>query len=257
MNNQGQTQRIDRIVLDTDESNCATLIVLKEQKISSSVVLDSLLTIIGRDAQCTIALSTDSEVSRQHARIRIGLTADGTRQYFLSDLGSTNGTFLNSKRLEPNHEVMLTDGDKFIIGQHLFKFAVLDQSNEKFMSGNLSQISLFDLIQTIENNRLTCILILRSASVVGRLYLNLGQIADCDVDSKPAEGKAIDHGIESKHGLEAFRKLVTIQEGYFEVEKCETPFPQNIQSTGNMNLILDTLREIDEENAGKSDETDQ
>ncbi|HMV98500.1 MAG TPA: DUF4388 domain-containing protein [Acidobacteriota bacterium] len=246
MSNLEKTRRLERIVLDTDENNFATLIVLQNQQVYTSAVLDSLITSIGRDPECTISLAHDGEASRQHARIRITLTADGNRQYMLSDLGSTNGTFLNGRRLDANQEVLLNDGDKFIIGQHLFKFAVLDQSNERFMTGNLSQVSLFDLIQVIENNKLTCILIIRSQGMVGRLYFNHGQIVDCDLDQKRGEGKVIDSGVESRHGLDAFRQLATIEEGTFEVEKYEYLFPQNIQASSNTNLVLDTLRELDE-----------
>ncbi|MBX7219803.1 MAG: FHA domain-containing protein [Blastocatellia bacterium] len=250
MSNLEPTRRIERLILDTDESNCATLIILFNQKIVKSVGVDSLITIIGRDPKCAIPLESDTEISRQHARIRIGLTPDGTKQYLLSDLGSTNGTFLNGKRLDPNQEMLLSDGDTFDIGQHLFKFAILDHSNEKFMTGSLSQISLFDLIQVIENNRLTCILVIRSQTMVARLYLNDGLIVDCDLDIKPEAGKVIDYGVESLRGLDAFRKLATIQEGLFEVEKYEFHFPVNIQTSTNTNLVLDTLREIDEANAG-------
>jgi len=66
-------------------------------------------TIIGRapPSECVIDLSA---VSRQHARIR--RVADA---YFLEDLGSSNGTFLNAKRvIEP---IRLQPGDEIGLGR--------------------------------------------------------------------------------------------------------------------------------------------
>ncbi len=231
-----QTRRLDQLSVDLDsEGHFATLIMFKEKKVFSHVTLEEETTLIGRNPDCTITLGADTEASRHHAQVRLSTNINGLHQYWLSDLGSTNGTHLNGKRLAPHQETLLRDGDKFIIGQHLFKFALLDQSNEKFLTGNLTQVSLFDLIQIIENNRLTCICIVRGQNEIGKLYFNLGQIVGCE--------------ISETQGLEAFRKLVEIQEGFFEVEKHDQEFPVTLEATSNMNLVLDTLRELDEEHA--------
>lgn len=61
--------------------------------------------LIGRDAACDIVIITpDKQVSRRHARIQ--LTNDGLT---LSDLGSKNGTHLNSELLQS--PTQLEDGD--------------------------------------------------------------------------------------------------------------------------------------------------
>lgn len=61
--------------------------------------------LIGRDAACDIVIITpDKQVSRRHARIQV--TADGL---IVADLGSKNGTHINSERL--NDPVKLEDGD--------------------------------------------------------------------------------------------------------------------------------------------------
>ncbi|RPJ49853.1 MAG: FHA domain-containing protein [Chloroflexi bacterium] len=59
--------------------------------------------VLGRDAACDLVIS-DRQVSRFHARI--SWTGDGV---VLEDLGSKNGTFHNSVRLE--EPVLLADGD--------------------------------------------------------------------------------------------------------------------------------------------------
>jgi pSer/pThr/pTyr-binding forkhead associated (FHA) protein len=72
---------------------------------------------IGRDASCHLCLA-DSTVSGHHARI---LFRQG--QWWLEDLNSTNGTYLNHTRLtEP---VVLTVGDEIRCGQVHFNIVNL------------------------------------------------------------------------------------------------------------------------------------
>ncbi|HKP45391.1 MAG TPA: FHA domain-containing protein [Pyrinomonadaceae bacterium] len=63
----------------------------------------------------------EAKVSRRHARI---IYRDG--QYFLEDLGSTNGTFVNrGKRLLPGTRQVLNDGDEIIVGKTFLRFRVI------------------------------------------------------------------------------------------------------------------------------------
>lgn len=62
----------------------------------------------------------EAKVSRRHARITL---REG--KYFLEDLGSTNGTFVNrGKRLLPGHQHPLQDGDEIIVGKTFLRFHV-------------------------------------------------------------------------------------------------------------------------------------
>ena len=63
---------------------------------------------IGRDRGCELALA-DAEVSRRHARLE---TQGGI--VFLRDLESSNGTFLNGRRLDD--AVELREGDEIDVG---------------------------------------------------------------------------------------------------------------------------------------------
>jgi DNA-binding winged helix-turn-helix (wHTH) protein len=72
--------------------------------------------VIGRDPRCQIWLDAP-RVSRRHACIAIDLGHDTV---FLSDLGSTNGTFLGRSRV--GQPVALSDGDIIKIGAVALKF---------------------------------------------------------------------------------------------------------------------------------------
>lgn len=71
---------------------------------------------IGRDAQNTIVLA-DEGVSPFHAEIRV--EAD---QVFISDTGSSNGTFVNGKRIQRRTELRASD----VIAIHKVEFLLLD-----------------------------------------------------------------------------------------------------------------------------------
>lgn len=101
------------------------------------------------------------------------------------------------------------------------------------LAGDLSVISAFDAIQVVENAKLTGSLILSGETLAGRVMFNLGQI----VDSECA----------GSNGEEAFRKIVEITGGAFEFKISHTEFPINITAPSNTNLILDALRQFDEE----------
>jgi len=65
----------------------------------------------------------EAKVSRRHARI-----THRSGQYYIEDLGSTNGTFVNrGRRLLPGDRQPLRDGDEVIVGKTFLKFQVLDK----------------------------------------------------------------------------------------------------------------------------------
>ncbi len=75
--------------------------------------LQSSVTVIGRESG-DILLSSDSSVSYTHARI---VKSPSNNHYFLEDLGSTNGSWLNGSRLENNQKYELKRGDFLRLGQ--------------------------------------------------------------------------------------------------------------------------------------------
>jgi pSer/pThr/pTyr-binding forkhead associated (FHA) protein len=65
---------------------------------------------VGRAAGCQVALESDSYVSQLHARV---FTRDG--QLYVEDLGSTNGTYLNRKKVSA--PMLVRRGDRLQIGK--------------------------------------------------------------------------------------------------------------------------------------------
>ena len=72
-------------------------------------------TVVGRGAECDLRLD-DTFVSQEHARI---FAKDGS--WYVEDLGSTNGTFVNEQRLAA--PAMLTSGDRIRVGTTVLELA--------------------------------------------------------------------------------------------------------------------------------------
>jgi len=83
-------------------------------KMLSEVTLKDAVTEIGRVEGSHICLQ-HSKVSSQHARI---IKQHGA--FWLEDLNSTNGTFVNGKQLSKNHR--LHHGDQIAIGEHSLRY---------------------------------------------------------------------------------------------------------------------------------------
>ncbi len=67
--------------------------------------------LVGRDPACAVSV-IDPEVSRKHARL-----AWQGEDFTLEDLGSTNGTFVNGKRINAPH--LLRAGDTVAFGENV------------------------------------------------------------------------------------------------------------------------------------------
>ncbi|MGH9932704.1 MAG: DUF4388 domain-containing protein [Pyrinomonadaceae bacterium] len=101
------------------------------------------------------------------------------------------------------------------------------------LAGDLTAINVFDAVQVIENAKLTGTLLLTNDTQSGRVFFNEGRIVDAE-----AAGASGELG---------FRHIVEITTGGFEFLKSAEEFPTRIQAASNTNLLLDTLRQLDEE----------
>jgi len=93
----------------------ATLVVLQGGQAISHALTDDPV-IVGRHPECTIQLDSNA-VSRKHAQI----VREGDA-YFVEDLASGNGTFINGKRIEGNERIRLQHEDRIKFGPLLARF---------------------------------------------------------------------------------------------------------------------------------------
>jgi hypothetical protein len=100
------------------------------------------------------------------------------------------------------------------------------------LAGDLSAISVFDAIQVIENAKLSGLLTITGKTSEGQVMFNEGRIVDAECG-----GDVADVG---------FQRVVEITTGTFEFQKSAQQFPVKIQALSNTNLLLDTLRMLDE-----------
>lgn len=93
----------------------ATMTVLKDDKVVMEVTLEPHVG-IGRHPRMKVQLE-DPLLSRTHAEV----TGEG-KEFFLRDTGSSNGTFLNGRKLEPGVPAKIAEGDVGQVGPFELKF---------------------------------------------------------------------------------------------------------------------------------------
>jgi len=105
------------------------LVFLRGELMAVPIPLERSEVTLGRALDADIRVN-DSRASRLHARITTEHDeAAGKTRYLLKDLDSTNGTILNGKVID---EALLEDGDKFVIGDQLIRFEMLDEIDREF-----------------------------------------------------------------------------------------------------------------------------
>src|SRR5258706_5812889 len=122
-------QPANKTVKSPQKERRPALVSLRGELMAVPIPLERDEVIIGRAIEADVRLN-DSRASRLHARISSELDPE-TRQTNcrITGLGSTNGTLVNG---EPITEVPLNDGDKIVIGDHLFRFDLLDEIDREF-----------------------------------------------------------------------------------------------------------------------------
>jgi hypothetical protein len=152
--------------------------------------------VIGRQPGSDLLLTEDL-VSRRHARI----SYDG-REVTVEDLGSTNGTYVNGKRIERSRVV---PGDRVLVGESIFTLAVREPSQATVatevrsvtadgliaagkpstaMQGRLDEVPLPDLLQLLGTARKSGVLALHTEGHVAEVRLDRGRIVGCSLDTR-------------------------------------------------------------------------
>lgn len=129
---------------------------------------------IGRDETCAIYVN-DRYMSRRHAKI-----SKRGAGYALTDLGSSNGTFLNGRLVK---EAKLTPGDEIKLGSTVFRFQVEGkESLFRGLSGRLELFLLLDLLQLLNiAGRTGRLHLSRDGGEAGELFFEKGEIVDARI----------------------------------------------------------------------------
>lgn len=123
------------------------LIVLRGGLPGSMIRLKPGTNSVGRSAQNDVQIP-EMSVSRQHAVLRVDPT--GAR---VTDLGSSNGTLHNGRRLTGHATVALNDGDRLRFGPHvLVKYACPD-AFEEHLQRELFERAVRDGLTGLYNHR--------------------------------------------------------------------------------------------------------
>ncbi len=80
---------------------------------------------VGRNEDNTLRLN-EAKISRYHARLTLQQAA-----VFVEDLGSSNGTFINDRRIEANKPLQLHSGDRLRFDRDEFEFRAPTQDSSK------------------------------------------------------------------------------------------------------------------------------
>jgi hypothetical protein len=121
--------------------------------------------------------------------------------------------------------------------------APVPATSSKSITGDLADINIFDIVQILENSRMTGILTIGSNRVNGSIFFN--------------DGRVVDAVMGTKVGIDAFGDLIDCADGQFEFEKTASRFQMRIEASSNTSLILDVLREKDETRAGVTGSHDE
>jgi two-component system cell cycle response regulator len=106
--------------------------------------LNADVTMMGRSDELDLTIS-DTSISRRHAMVV--KRQDG---FFVSDLGSTNGTFVNKELVSSARR--LTEGDKLTVGNVMFKFTFQDEDDTEYHQ-QLRDMAIKDGLTQIHNKR--------------------------------------------------------------------------------------------------------
>lgn len=169
------------IVKKTELADNQTFILSKTEKIAISIIEDTGLSkdkivldsidelTIGRDTKNNIVFS-NKRVSNNHAKIyKIG------NEYHISDIGSTNGTYVNNKLIR---DVILKEKDEIVIGRYTLIF-----TGKELLFKNVGRELLIHNIKKKERNLKEIPMFKRSP----RLKLDVPS-GDIEIQAAPSVG---------------------------------------------------------------------
>ncbi len=210
--------------------------------------------IIGRSSGLDMVL-VEEMVSRRHAKITVKDENLG-----IEDMGSTNGTFVNGEKVK---KASLREGDRVLIGTSILKVvstanittqSQAQQSLESLaakqatvtkgggpaagparMSGTVDEIPLPDLLQLFATSKKNGVLVVRTDTDTGRIYLKEGTVHYCEIDAN-----------KGLPPLKAIYRMLGWLSGVFQLDPpVDTDFAEPLDSTVQA-ILMEGFRQQDE-----------
>lgn len=204
--------------------------------------------VFGRGRESDVMLAEDL-VSRRHA-----ILSCVSKLPVLSDLGSTNGTFVNGERIT---RATLKGGDRLLVGTTIARMEVVRDAaspsreipvltpaprrhRDSTMAGRLDEVPPVDLIQLFTTSRKSGTLLVREADGLnGEVVLVEGRLAAARIAGK----RILTH-------RKALMRILRAASGEFEfvpLQKDTKPsdIPEELQESTEL-LLMDALRLSDE-----------
>jgi pSer/pThr/pTyr-binding forkhead associated (FHA) protein len=198
---------------------------------------------IGRSRSCDLRLP-GGDASRRHAEI-----AGGPDGFTISDLGSTNGTYVNNEQIQKH---ALQPGDRIEIGNSLITFCQVGGGLEnvglerdlertiqverpvgaQVFEGDLAEIPPYALLQILELGSKSGMLSIEADQDNGRLWL--------------AQGAPVHAETKQHSGFDAAIEIVNFTGGRFTFQPYEGELERTIEASVT-ELLLEASRLLDEE----------
>jgi pSer/pThr/pTyr-binding forkhead associated (FHA) protein len=154
------------------------------------IELQTKYAMIGRSPTCEVRLS-DKSISSNHAKIDLS----GPEPYLI-DLGSTNGTRVNQKPLDPNGRILLQDRDLIAVGSYQLLF--LSQSASEAPKNELAEALAQD---ALADDTRPFLLVLNGPQAGTKVFFQepnrkiiIGRGEDCDL-------ALVDAGASRRHAM--------------------------------------------------------
>jgi len=143
--NSAQTFRTpNESVRPANDAACLVYIYPTGPNMGTRYALNGIPVFIGRQEDCAVR-NIDNSVSRYHAKIVRG--TDG--EYTVTDLNSTNGTFVNNHRKQDG---ALRDGDYLRIGNCIYRFLAGGNIEAEYHE-EIYRLTVLDALTQIHNRR--------------------------------------------------------------------------------------------------------
>ena len=139
-------QRFDKPPLSSHKEACLVHIYPTGPWMGMRHALANQPLIVGRGEDCEIRV-LDTSVSRRHARIeKIG------DDFFVLDMQSTNGTYVNDRQSLPGDPIPMRDGDYLRVGNCIFRYLASGNVEADYHE-EIYRLTIVDALTQIANVR--------------------------------------------------------------------------------------------------------